>query len=309
MTSAKEQLAATGNSSFGYFGGGHPSTTSAVDRIDYANDTANAVVKGPLSDARKKFLSATGNADFGYFGGGEPGPVSTVDRIDYSNDTTTASPKGPLSNIRERMGATGNSSFGYFGAGEQNGPNVTTVDRIDYSNDTETASPKGDLTVARRVLAATSSRANAIPPLNTVNYAAGTAATPNTGYFGGSNSYNLNNRIDFDNDTATIVTKGTLDQGAGNNQAGTGNGTFGYMAGGTQQYRSSVNRISYLNDTAIALLKGPLNIGRRDQGGAGNANFGYVAGGEVSGGGNTSTVERIDYSDDVTTASPKGKFE
>ena len=29
--------------------------------------------------------------------------------------------------------------------------------------------------------------------------------------------------------------------------------------------------LNHLNDTAIALLKGPLNIGRRDQGGAGNA--------------------------------------
>ena len=28
----------------------------------------------------------------------------------------------------------------------------------------------------------------------------------------------------------------------------------------------------------------------------------------MSGGGNTSTVERIDYSDDVTTASPKGNL-
>ena len=70
---------------FGYFGGGH-SPASTVDRIDYSNDTATAVAKGPLSSARYT-PAATGNHDFGYFGGGYPGPKSTVDRIDYSNDT------------------------------------------------------------------------------------------------------------------------------------------------------------------------------------------------------------------------------
>jgi hypothetical protein len=41
-------LAATGNSSFGYFGGGFPGPRSTVDRIDYSNDTATASPKGIL---------------------------------------------------------------------------------------------------------------------------------------------------------------------------------------------------------------------------------------------------------------------
>jgi hypothetical protein len=65
-------LAATGNSSFGYFGGGFPGSVSTVDRIDYSNDTATASPKGPLSAARYR-LAATGNSSFGYFGGGFPG--------------------------------------------------------------------------------------------------------------------------------------------------------------------------------------------------------------------------------------------
>ena len=144
---------------FGYFGGGEPST-STVDRIDYANDTATAAVKGPLSLARRN-LAATGNSSFGYFGGGGfPAGLSTVDRIDYSNDTSTASPKGPLSVARGSLAATGNSSFGYFGGGN---PTTSVVDRIDYSNDTATASPKGPLSVARGSLAATSAAANGLP--------------------------------------------------------------------------------------------------------------------------------------------------
>jgi len=90
---------ATGNNDYGYFAGGRGSASgwrSAVNRIDYSNDTATASPKGPLSLARYG-LAATGNSSFGYFGGGAG--VSTVDRIDYSNDTETASPKGPLTNV------------------------------------------------------------------------------------------------------------------------------------------------------------------------------------------------------------------
>ena len=89
-------IAATGNSFFGYFGGGSYSWScqyQSVDRVDYSNDTATAVAKGPLSAARHS-LAATGNASFGYFVGGAAPTVSTIDRIDYSNDTATASIRG-----------------------------------------------------------------------------------------------------------------------------------------------------------------------------------------------------------------------
>ena len=146
---------------FGYFGGGSPSG-STVDRINYSNDTATAVAKGPLS-ATRYFLGATGNQNFGYFGGGNPGPVSTIDRVDYSNDTATALAKGPLSVTRYGVGATGNSDFGYFAGGYNYPTYYTTVDRIDYSNDTGTTPTKGPLSVGRRYLAATSAGANANP--------------------------------------------------------------------------------------------------------------------------------------------------
>ena len=43
--------------------------SSTINRIDYSNDTATAVAKGPLS-AGKNGAAGQGNADFGYFGGG-----------------------------------------------------------------------------------------------------------------------------------------------------------------------------------------------------------------------------------------------
>ena len=156
LSSARSDSAATGNASFGYFGGGYnnPNYYSTVDRVDYSNDTATAAVKGPLS-LGKSILAATGNADFGYFGGGSPGTISTVQRIDYSNDTATALVRGILSVNVQSLAATGNASFGYFGGGDT-GPK-TTVSRVDYSNDTATAVAKGPLSAARYNLAATGS--------------------------------------------------------------------------------------------------------------------------------------------------------
>ena len=98
---------------YGYFGGGYDgaSTLSTIDRIDYANDTATASVRGPLSVARFG-STATGNQYYGYWGGS-----GTTDRVDYSNDTATSLSKGPLTTTRTNLGATGNTSYGYFGGG------------------------------------------------------------------------------------------------------------------------------------------------------------------------------------------------
>jgi hypothetical protein len=104
LSLARYGLAATGNSNFGYFGGGNNPAVSTVDRITYATDTATAVAKGPLSLARRE-LAATGNSNFGYFGGGTPNGA-TVDRIDYANDLATVSVRGPLSSARSSLAAT-----------------------------------------------------------------------------------------------------------------------------------------------------------------------------------------------------------
>jgi hypothetical protein len=110
LSLARISLRATGNSNFGYFGGGRSPATSIVDRIDYSNDTATASVRGPLSSARG-IGAATGNSNFGYFGGGRNGfpATSVVNRIDYSNDSTTASVRGPLSSAKGYLAATTNA--------------------------------------------------------------------------------------------------------------------------------------------------------------------------------------------------------
>ena len=157
LTASRTLLGGLGNKNYGYAAGGVDITpnpkvlNSIIDRIDYSNDTATALLKGPLSASRTSFHGA-GNRDYGYFGGGStafpsttPSMVTIVDRVDFANDTIAATPKG---NLIESSGlydealpqakpriAGSNSQNAWFGASTS----ATNVCRIDFNNDTVTA--------------------------------------------------------------------------------------------------------------------------------------------------------------------------
>lgn len=260
LSSSRSMLAGTGNSSYGYIGGGFIVSfpvvyRSTIDRIDYSNDTATAVAKGPLSLARAA-AAATGTSVYGYFGGGDsPSTRSTVDRLDYSNDTATAVAKGPLSAARSELAATGTSAYGYFGSGHGGAytPNYSTVARIDYANDTATAVAKGPLSGSTR----------------------GRSATGNSsyGYFAGGVNSTRVGRIDYANDTATATVKGPLTLNRFGLSA-SGTASYGYFVGGRTfspaAVRSTIDRIDYANDTATTVAKGPLSATRYRMGGVQN---------------------------------------
>jgi hypothetical protein len=202
LSSARYNLAAAGNSDYGWFGGGSsPDLVSTVQRITYATDTATASVRGPLSSVRQA-LAAAGNTTDGWFGGGwgTPSfvPVSTVDRITYATDTATASVRGPLSLARQKLAAVGNSDYGWFGGGDPAWR--TTVDRITYATDTATASVRGPLSAGKYVLAA--------------------AGNATDGWFGGGRlagfaTISTVNRITYATDTATASVRGPLSVASG----------------------------------------------------------------------------------------------
>ena len=317
LSLARSSLAATGNSNYGWFGGGYvivPSPFSftyysRVDRIDFSNDSSTASVRGPLSTERSQ-LAATGNSNYGWFGGGS-GAVSTVDRIDFSNDAATASPRGPLSLARSGLqsSSTGNSNYGWFGGGLFQGPGpsvvVSTVDRIDFSNDSPTASLRGPLSLAKRFVSAT--------------------GNSNYGWFGGGyvpgspgTLYSTVDRIDFSNDSPTASLRGPLSQ-VKYVMGATGNSNYGWFGGGLvpgPTTVSRVDRIDFSNDSVSVSPRGPLSSVRSSlvatsgqakgpaiklqKGG----NFGWFGGGFS--GGFRSTVDRIDFSNDSATASPRG---
>jgi hypothetical protein len=305
LSSTRYSSAATGNSNYGWFGGGSPGTVSTVNRIDFSNDFATASPRGSLSSARKP-SAATGNSNYGWFGGGDnsiPVKVSTVDRIDFSNDLSTASLRGPLSLVRNGTGATGNSNYGWFGGGLNLTPAlVSTVDRVDFSNDTSTASPRGGgLSAARDALAATSG------VLNIRRQKAG-----NYGWFGGGRipaGVSTVDRIDFSNDSSTASPRGLLSS-ARYSMGATGNSNYGWFGGGfTTVVVSTVDRIDFSNDSATASPRGgALSLERRFLAAAGNSNYGWFGGGAGAIFPPTSyaTVDRIDFSNDSATASVRG---
>jgi len=326
LTLARYGMGATGNSNFGYFGGGNP-TTSIIDRINYTNDLATTLVRGVLSLSKSQH-SAVGNLNFGYFCGGFPANLSSVDRISYSNDTSIGLPRGPLSQARYGLAATGTSNFGYNAGGWA--PNaVSTIDRINYSNDNSSALNRNSLLNNAYSLAATGN--------SNFGYFS-------TGYVGPAET-SIIYRLDYSNDTTAVSTRGPLSQGRRDLTA-TGNSNFGYFGGGIPQAGSPlysiVDRIDYSNDTATASVRGPLSSARSYVaatsptafGGATDfqatstffdiqsmrriedttnysvkkralGSYGYFAGGTDTG---RTNVSRIDYSNDTANASNRGSL-
>ena len=295
LSSARGYLGATGNSNYGWFGGGFPGSISTVDRIDFSNDSSTASVRGSLSLARSRPV-ATGNSNYGWFGGGLP-TLSTVDRIDFSNDASTASVRGSLSLARYSLATTGNSNYGWFGGGTP-GP-LSTVDRIDFSNDFSTASPRGSLSGGRQQLAAT--------------------GNSNYGWFGGGfSAVSTVDRIDFSNDSFTLSVRGPLFT-ARLNLAATGNSNYGWFGGGgTPSPTAVVDSIDFSNDTrtssprgslssarsTLAATSGVLNIRRQKAGNYGWFGGGFVPGPTIT----TARVDRIDFSNDLSTALFRGSL-
>jgi len=318
---AKTSLAATGNSNYGWFGGGNnasiPVFYTSVDRIDFSNDSIQASSRGPLT-LERQFLAATGNSNYGWFGGGRapsasPATVTRVERIDFSNDSATASPRGPLTRDRYGLSALGNSNYGWFGGGYTvTLPffGLSTIDRIDFSNDATTASSRGLLNTninGRQYLAATGN----------FNY----------GWFGGG-VHNPSptpvfvatvDRIDFSNDSASVLGRGSLSLVKGSLTA-TGNSNYGWFGGGygpASAYYSTVERIDFANDSTSLSIRGPLSSTRYSSGAtSGQAkgpaiklqkagNYGWFGGG-FPGPSGLSTVDRIDFSNDLNTATTRG---
>lgn len=282
---------------YGWFGGGYSAPgnggaapraiVSSVQRIEYANDTTTASVRGPLTLARYQ-LAGTGNSNYGWFGGGltYPGAVlrSVVDRITYATDTDTASSRGPLFITVSYLAAAGTSTAGWWGGGQ-----VSTVSRITYATDTATASQRGPLGSAAGSLKGLAATTDKI----TYGWFAG----------GGGSTNSIISRITYANDTGTASVRGPLSAGR-YYLAGTGNSNYGYYAGG-YPLTTSYERITYATDTNTASVRGTLNYTSTACMATGNDTYGFFAGGYVPAV-LKSQVDRITYATDTATASARG---
>ena len=293
----------------GYFAGGYnynPSSSqndvTKVERIDFSNDTATALIKGDLSNNPGSMLSVTSSLNYGYVAGGHVVPVkSTISRIDYSNDTAQSATKGPLSLARGQSSGFGNKDYGYHAGGMNfiGSPSFTqigysTVDRIDYANDTVAASQKGPLS------AATAYQTGG----GNLSYGYYVGQSPSTGAWGPTNT--RVDRVDYANDSSTASPRGNMNN-ARATRAAAGNNNYGYF---TQGYPAGTltSRIDYANDNVTASPKGNFWIAAYKSGGTGTSDYGYVANGVTPSDGTSgnTTVGRIDYANDTVTAIQRG---
>lgn len=295
--------APTGPYQAGWIGGGGPAYaySSTIDRITYVTDTATASVRGPLS-ASKYGLMAIGTLPYGWFAGGVTagsyaGTLSTVDRITYATDTATASVRGPLSYSTNVGAASGNDTYGWVAGGYRLLIGIySTVSRITYATDTATGSTRGPLSRATRLLAATG---------NTTDgwFAGGYVSSPASAYV------SKVDRITYSNDNVTASVRGPLSTIVFAESATSDGTTYGYFGGGYNSapfggLLSTVQRITYANDTAAVSIRGPLSSARNYLAATGNSTDGWFCGGKVPG--SVSTVDRITYATDTATASVKG---
>lgn len=285
----------------GWSGGGNlgPSKISTVNRMTFATDTATASVRGPLSLARYG-ISGAGTLSAGWFAGGymSPGPRSTVDRITYATDTATASVRGPLTQQWVDAGGIFGSSatsdgttYGWVGGSQ----NVTIVNRITYATDTATASNRGPLVIGRY---------------------AGTATgdTSYGWYIGGNNSVyappqlSQVDRITYATDTATASARGPLTTAVAYTASVT-DSTYGWVGAGSvgaPTYRiSTVQRITFANDTAIVSIRGPLVATRYYHTGMCDNTYGWFAAGYANAS-PASSVTRITFATDTATSTDRG---
>jgi hypothetical protein len=315
LSSPRYGSGATGNSTAGYFGGGHssvtaPDSSTGMDKLIYSTDTTAQVPGASLSSPRHK-LSATGNSTNGYFGGGyrqaTSGYTASMDKVTYSTDTTTFTPTAILSFARYDLAATGNTTHGYFGGGYANS-SVAIMDKVNYSTDTTAYTPTANLSLPRYGVTATSATANALPtidppsptPTPTIFPVQTTVSTPtpNTGYFGGGAPGPLAtiDKIDFSTDTRT--TPGTSLSAGRSRLAATGNSTAGYFGGGSPSVQ--MDKITYSTDSTLAVPSANLSSSRYALTATGNSNAGYFGGG----GNAYATMDKVTYSNDTRTTVP-----
>jgi hypothetical protein len=145
LSAARYYLAATGNSTAGYFGGGDPGPRSTMDKVTYASDTTAAVPGAALSVARyllpQQETQQQDTLVVVFLVQDQQWIRSLIHQIPQQQFLVQ------LSAARYGLAATGNSTAGYFGGGGP-GPK-TTMDKVTYSSDTTAAVPGAALSVAR----------------------------------------------------------------------------------------------------------------------------------------------------------------
>lgn len=224
---------------------------------------------------------------FGYFSGGQDGAalLLSTSAIDFGNDVAAQVAKGNLNTAVANCAGVCSAIAGYVGGGFDTFGSPTTsptnlVQKLLFASDTVAMTLVAALTLARSQISGFNSSSR--------------------GYFSGGlngpvglpTSYQtLTDSIDFTNDGAALVVKGSLTVGRWR-AAGANSQTVGYVSGGGSENSvnpalSSTDGLTFANDTSAMVAKGVLTTGRAGLASANSNTKAYFSGGspQMSGGG------------------------
>lgn len=295
-----------GSNSFGYL-----QYVTMVEKLTYSTDTLARIPGANLAQTRNT-NGGTGGPSAGYFIAGYPGPLSSMEKVNFATDTPSAIPSN-LPAVRYAAGA-----ISAFDSGTENivkptstpspdlfqqGPNAgyimggidapgdnrfSSTAKLNFSNDTTTLSPSANSTFS-----------------NGTNESA-SAHSSSAGYRAGGrvNSGSASSRIEkltFSSETFALVpTSGNMSLER-YSFSGTSSPTAGYFGGGKSPAYSTMDKLTFSNDTTAYTPGANLTIGREEVGATGNTTHGYFGGGSP---GPRSTMDKLTYSNDTTAASP-----
>jgi len=307
----------TGNQTYGWWAGGYnpagAGRISITDRVDLQNDTTNSLSRGPLATLIGNQGQAIGNQSYGWWAGGYGGNaspfafLSSIQRIDFGNDSPTATTRGNLSGGRYRVSATASPAYAWIAGGFTPGTTfISTVDRIDFASDLGTMPSKGALSQEKRLVQGVSNQSYGWN-------AGGETAVP----------VSTVDRIDFSNDTPTATARGSLSVARAQSASASNGSSYGWICGGRApagpSLLTSIERIDFGNDQATAVSRGFQSTEQRGTNGVSTfkktllsntlpqtGTYGYFTSGTTGNGLNiVTTVDRIDFTNDLVTTSVK----
>ena len=246
LRTSRRQLSSFGNKNYGYFCNGWNPDGSAIDRIDFSNETRsdNLISTYPAYQAQ-----SVHNSNYGYVCGGNrrypPSILSSrsiIERMDFETESLTIT-NSTLENYLSGSAAVSTPNYGYFGGGNRGGSIVCLIERFDFSNETSV------------LLTSTMSQRK---------YSSGSFQNPNYGYFYGgtapgtspSNNSKVE-RLDFSIDFVT--SPGNMPE-IKNGSCGVFNLYHGYICGATNT-NANVHRMEFSDET-FTLLSSTLSQAR-----------------------------------------------
>ena len=295
----------------GYIAGGAtPSPVSTMVKIQFADDTT---ATAPNITEQKAYMQSLSDLTNVYQIGGWSGSTShsSVDRVVTSSDTVTRIPTADLTHAIHGCYGIGYSDAGYLRGGYE-AASITYTQKVTYSTETSSVVPGAPMEW---------------------NSHYHTAAGNNTyGYTTGGGTTTSVSKLNYSTETSSVNTAQNIEHGAGG-MGGTGARNFGrtqppqptptpqtapvsgptpntgYFGGGldsSSTRRSTMDKLTYSNDTTAEVPGAPLSSAKSYTGATGNGTAGYFGGGKIPA--TLSTMDKITYSSDTLVATPSANL-